>query len=66
MQVETASPQLGGLTMFRPDPAGIHEVALEVDPERFFKAYFEPFEKLTIREGRVPAAAGRGRKAREG
>ncbi len=45
VQVETASPQLGGLTMFRPDPAGIHEVALEVDPERFFEAYFEPFEK---------------------
>jgi inosine-uridine nucleoside N-ribohydrolase len=43
VHVETASPELGGLTSFQPDPAGHHEVALDVNAERFFAAYFEPF-----------------------
>jgi len=43
VHVETASQELGGLTLFEGDPTGRHEVALDVDAERFFEAYFEPF-----------------------
>lgn len=43
VEVETESARLGGLTRFQPDPSGGHEVALDVDAERFFGAYFEPF-----------------------
>ena len=32
-----------GRTLFQPDPAGRHEVALTVDPARFFSAYFGVF-----------------------
>ena len=38
--VELQSPQLAGMTHFHPDPAGPHEVALGVDPARFFAEYF--------------------------
>mgnify|MGYP001260880980 CR=1 FL=1 len=40
VDVELLSPQLGGMTYFRPDAAGPHEVALGVDPARFFEEYF--------------------------
>ena len=38
--VELQSPPLAGMTHFRPDPAGPHEVALEVNADRFFEEYF--------------------------
>jgi purine nucleosidase len=37
---ELLSPELGGLTHFRPSPTGPHEVALGVDPDQFFADYF--------------------------
>ncbi len=41
--VETAEGDLAGFTKWEKDPAGSHEVALTVDPNRFFKSYFKPF-----------------------
>ena len=32
-----------GLMNWKSDPSGPHEVALEVDPEKFFTSYFRPF-----------------------
>jgi purine nucleosidase len=44
VEVELASPRLGGLTFWRPDgDAPPHEVALHVDRERFFEHYFSVF-----------------------
>jgi inosine-uridine nucleoside N-ribohydrolase len=40
VQVELPSPQLAGMTYFRADPAGPHEVALQVDAGAFFDEYF--------------------------
>ncbi|HHY57134.1 MAG TPA: nucleoside hydrolase [Chloroflexi bacterium] len=50
VEVELQSARLGGLTAWTPDPAGPHEVALEVDADRFFAHYFATVEKY-------PAAA---------
>ncbi|MFL5805501.1 MAG: nucleoside hydrolase [Roseiflexaceae bacterium] len=44
VEVELVSPRLGGLTFWRPGgDAPPHEVALEVDRERFFEHYFSVF-----------------------
>jgi purine nucleosidase len=43
--VELLSHQLAGLTHWTADPDGLHEVALTVDPNRFFTQYFSVFEK---------------------
>ena len=44
VEVELASPRLGGLTFWRAGgDAPPHEVALEVDRERFFEHYFSVF-----------------------
>ncbi len=40
VDVELLSAQLPGMTYFRSDEAGPHEVALGVDPDRFFDEYF--------------------------
>jgi inosine-uridine nucleoside N-ribohydrolase len=40
IDVELASPRLAGVTHFTPDASGPHDVALGVDPARFFAAYF--------------------------
>jgi purine nucleosidase len=40
VDVELLSGQLPGMTYFKPDEAGPHEVALGVDKERFFAEYF--------------------------
>jgi len=40
VEIEVASERLAGLTRWQPGGAGPHEVALRVDPERFFKHYF--------------------------
>jgi purine nucleosidase len=40
VDVELAGSRLAGVTHFTPDASGPHEVALGVDPERFFAAYF--------------------------
>jgi purine nucleosidase len=37
---ELLSPELAGLTHFRPAATGPHEVALGVDPAEFFADYF--------------------------
>ena len=41
--VEWDAHKAAGMTFWQPDPAGPHEVALEVDPEAFFKHYFSFF-----------------------
>lgn len=40
VEVELASPRLGGMTYFAAEDAGPHEVALGVNPPAFFDAYF--------------------------
>jgi inosine-uridine nucleoside N-ribohydrolase len=40
VEVEQASERLAGFTYWTADAAGNHEVALKVDPQRFFKHYF--------------------------
>jgi purine nucleosidase len=42
--VELLSSQLAGMTHWTPDPGGPHEVALSVNPGRFFEQYFSVFE----------------------
>lgn len=44
VEVELASPRFAGYTQWTPDPKGSHEVALEVNPEAFFSAYFSVFQ----------------------
>jgi inosine-uridine nucleoside N-ribohydrolase len=44
VEVETASPRLGGYTHWSADSAGRHEVALRVKPAKFFKHYFSVFK----------------------
>ncbi len=46
VEIELASRRLAGMTFWKPegvDPS--HEVALSVDPDRFFKHYFSVFKK---------------------
>jgi inosine-uridine nucleoside N-ribohydrolase len=44
VDIETDSKRLRGFTHFIPDHAsGKHEIAVEVDADRFFKYYFEVF-----------------------
>jgi inosine-uridine nucleoside N-ribohydrolase len=43
VDVELTSPRLAGATLWTPDPAGPHEAALQVNPERFFSHYFSFF-----------------------
>jgi purine nucleosidase len=45
VEVEAASPRLGGHTTWKADAAGRHEVATTVDPARFFDHYFSFFAK---------------------
>lgn len=40
VEVELDSARLAGMTYFDEQPGGPHEVALGVDPDRFFDAYF--------------------------
>lgn len=40
VDVELASSNLPGMTYFTEQPQGPHEVAMKVDPERFFAEYF--------------------------
>ena len=43
VEVELASPRLQGFTHWQAEPAGCHEVALEVNPAAFFEHYFSFF-----------------------
>jgi len=44
--IELASPKVAGMTHWNPDaPEPRHEIAMEVDPERFFRHYFGVFGK---------------------
>ncbi len=43
VEVELASERVKGMTLWKADAEGRHEVALEVTPERFFERYFEVF-----------------------
>jgi purine nucleosidase len=45
VEVELTSNRLQGLTFWQPDQAGQHEVALQVNKERFFEHYFGVFQK---------------------
>jgi purine nucleosidase len=40
VEVELASPRLGGMTYFSEQAGGPHEVALGVNADGFFNAYF--------------------------
>jgi purine nucleosidase len=44
VEVELLSRQLAGMTHWTPDPGGPHEVALSVNPDRFFEQYFSVFK----------------------
>jgi len=44
VEVEITSPRFAGHTQWTPDANGPHEVALGVDPEAFFSAYFSVFK----------------------
>jgi len=44
VEVEMLSERLGGHTSWTPDPQGPHEVAMDVDPARFFAHYFSFLE----------------------
>lgn len=48
VEVELQSERLGGLTAWTPDAAGPHEVALEVDADRFFEHYFATVEAYPV------------------
>ena len=43
VEVELQSDRLRGMTHWRADPEGRHQVAMEVNPERFFEHYFSVF-----------------------
>lgn len=43
VEVELLSDRLKGVTFWKPDPAGPHQVALEVDEPGFFERFFAPF-----------------------
>lgn len=43
VEVELTSERLAGVTHWTPQPSGPHEVAVEVDPGRFFDHYFSVF-----------------------
>ncbi len=43
VDVELASTQVAGMTHWRREENGPHEIAVEVDPEAFFRHYFEVF-----------------------
>jgi len=43
VEVELKSERLAGLTHWKADPEGVHEVALMVDQQRFFDRYFSVF-----------------------
>ncbi|MBN1372704.1 MAG: nucleoside hydrolase [Anaerolineaceae bacterium] len=43
VEIELASPRLEGYTHWSPEPGGPHEVALKVDPGRFFEQFFGVF-----------------------
>jgi len=43
VEVELKSERLAGLTHWKADPEGPHEVALKVDQQRFFEKYFSVF-----------------------
>ncbi|MSS71116.1 MAG: nucleoside hydrolase [Candidatus Latescibacteria bacterium] len=44
VEVELASERVRGMTFWKAEAEGRHEVALEVDPERFFEHYFSVFQ----------------------
>lgn len=48
VEVEWQSERLGGFTAWTPDPAGPHEVALEVEADRFFAHYFATVEAYRV------------------
>jgi purine nucleosidase len=43
IEVELGAPETAGMTRWMPDPAGPHQVALQVDPAAFFNHYFSFF-----------------------
>jgi purine nucleosidase len=45
VDIELASEHLAGMTHWTPDAQGRHEVALTVNPQRFFDHYFSFFDK---------------------
>lgn len=44
VEIELLSPRLRGFTHFTADPAGRHEAARAVDPQKFFDAFFRVFQ----------------------
>ncbi|MBI4218989.1 MAG: nucleoside hydrolase [Chloroflexi bacterium] len=50
--------ETGGTTRWRPDPAGPHEVAISVDPHRFFELYIAAFGRYAPSQASSPKARG--------
>lgn len=48
VEVELLSDRLKGVTAWSPDPAGPHQVALEVDEPRFFERFFALFAQPLV------------------
>lgn len=48
VEVELLSDRLKGVTSWSHDPAGPHQVALEVDEPRFFERFFAPFAQPLV------------------
>jgi inosine-uridine nucleoside N-ribohydrolase len=53
VDVELASPRLLGMTHWAADVTGPHEVALQVNPQRFFDHYFSFFERGETQNERI-------------
>jgi inosine-uridine nucleoside N-ribohydrolase len=56
VEIELDSPRLAGFTHWTGKTGGPHQVALQVDPERFFQeffAYFEPLRHYSYGYGRL-------------
>jgi inosine-uridine nucleoside N-ribohydrolase len=43
IHLDLTNPEHAGITRFEPDPKGKHQIALDVDPERFFEHFFSVF-----------------------
>ena len=43
VDIELTSPRLAGFTHWTPKEDGPHQVAVQVDPEKFFAEYFSNF-----------------------
>ena len=43
VQVDLSNSKTAGITTFTPDPSGLVQIAIDVDPDRFFSTFFTAF-----------------------